>query len=100
MVSTIQWLLVVFPQHCTLLGKGYTFRDKFNLATTILSPCGADTVVIIGGDIQTDNAANTTGSGYIAVDTVRLISVLSLLRTLEADHFFPYNSRPLPSSNR
>ena len=80
MVSTIQWLLIVFPQHCTSLGKHYTFRDTFDLVSTVLSPCGADSVLNIASDIRTSNAENKAGSGYISTDTVRLVPVLFLLR--------------------
>lgn len=52
-------------------GKDYTYRDQFDLATTVLSPCGATTVLNVQSDLRVNNAANTKGSGYIATDSVR-----------------------------
>ena len=54
--------------HCT--GKDYTYRDTFDLATTVLSPCGVASVLNIQSDIRVSNSKNTKGSGYIATDSV------------------------------
>ncbi|KAF9041612.1 hypothetical protein BJ165DRAFT_1595978 [Panaeolus papilionaceus] len=51
-------------------GKDYTYRDQFDLATTVLSPCGATTVLNVQSDLRVNNAANTKGSGYIATDSI------------------------------
>ncbi|KAF9045072.1 hypothetical protein BJ165DRAFT_1389023 [Panaeolus papilionaceus] len=53
-----------------VLGKDYTYRDTFDLYTTVLSPCGKDTVLNIKNDLRTSNAQNTKGSGYIATDSI------------------------------
>ena len=94
MVSMIRWLLTIFPQHCTLLallGAYYTYRDTFDLATTVLSPCGANSALNIASDIRTSNAGNKAGSGYISTDSVRLVPLLLLLLMRETyHHFFPH----------
>ncbi|TFK71511.1 hypothetical protein BDN72DRAFT_895618 [Pluteus cervinus] len=51
-------------------GAYYTYRDTYDIATTVLSPCGQDTVLNIGGDIRVNNSGNKQGSGYIATDSV------------------------------
>jgi len=51
-------------------GKDYTYRDTFDLATTVLSPCGVASVLNIQSDIRVSNSKNTKGSGYIATDSV------------------------------
>ncbi|CAA7263464.1 unnamed protein product [Cyclocybe aegerita] len=51
-------------------GAYYTYRDTFDLFTTVLSPCGANTVLNIQSDIRTNNANNKKGSGYIATDSI------------------------------
>jgi hypothetical protein len=51
-------------------GKDYTYRDTFDLATTVLAPCGANTVLNINDSLQVSNSGNTKGSGYIATDSV------------------------------
>jgi hypothetical protein len=50
-------------------GAYYTYRDTFDLVSTVLSPCGADSVLNIASDIRTSNAANKAGSGYISTDS-------------------------------
>ncbi|PVG02602.1 hypothetical protein CPB86DRAFT_811231 [Serendipita vermifera] len=51
-------------------GKDYTYRDQFDLYTTVLSGCGANTVLNIIGSLQVSNSANRNGSGYIATDSI------------------------------
>jgi hypothetical protein len=75
-----------------IAGDDYTYRDKFDLSSTVLSPCGAvsilvavpfrirldqlysllsqDTVLNIQSSLQVSNKANPAGSGYIATDSV------------------------------
>ncbi|PPQ99392.1 hypothetical protein CVT24_005375 [Panaeolus cyanescens] len=53
-----------------VLGKDYTYRDSFDLYSTVLSPCGKDTVLNIKNELRTNNAQNTKGSGYIATDSI------------------------------
>ena len=62
-----------------LLGADYTYRDSFDLVSTVTAPCGASTVLNIVSDLRTSNSANTKGSGYIATDSVR--SVLNCCRS-------------------
>ncbi|KAF8159145.1 hypothetical protein B0H34DRAFT_796446 [Crassisporium funariophilum] len=50
-------------------GAYYTYRDSFDLVSTVLAPCGADTVLNIASDIRTNNAQNKAGSGYISTDS-------------------------------
>ncbi|KIM35053.1 hypothetical protein M413DRAFT_432915 [Hebeloma cylindrosporum] len=50
-------------------GAYYTYRDTFDLATTVLSPCGANSVLNIASDVRTSNSANKAGSGYISTDS-------------------------------
>jgi hypothetical protein len=52
-----------------IAGDYYTYRDTFDLVSTVLSPCGADAVLNIASDIRTSNAANKDGSGYISTDS-------------------------------
>ncbi|KAF8150804.1 secreted protein [Crassisporium funariophilum] len=51
-------------------GADYTYRDSFDLVATVLSPCGASTVLNIQSDLRANNAKNTAGSGYIATDSI------------------------------
>lgn len=51
-------------------GKQYTHRTPFDLATTVLSPCGKNSILAINSDIRVSNSANRQGSGYIATDSV------------------------------
>jgi len=51
-------------------GDDYTYRDTFDLTTTVLSPCGADTVLNIQSSLQVSNSANKVGSGFIATDSI------------------------------
>jgi hypothetical protein len=76
----------LFHQHFASLGAYYTYRDTFDLATTVLCPCGANSVLNIASDIRTSNAANKAGSGYISTDSVRLLPLF--LRTVETDDYF------------
>ncbi|KDR84683.1 hypothetical protein GALMADRAFT_133925 [Galerina marginata CBS 339.88] len=51
-------------------GKDYTYRDTFDLVSTVLAPCGVSSVLNIQSDLRVSNAKNTKGSGYIATDSV------------------------------
>jgi len=51
-------------------GKEYTYRDSFDLVSTVLAPCGAQSVLNVQSDIRVSNSANTKGSGYIATDSI------------------------------
>ncbi|KAH6905786.1 secreted protein [Coprinopsis sp. MPI-PUGE-AT-0042] len=59
-------------------GKDYTYRDSFDLVSTVLSPCGISTVLNVQSELRVSNSANTKGSGYIASDSIDT----SLLTTL------------------
>ena len=47
-----------------------SYRDSFDLASTVIAPCGANTVLNIVSSLQVSNSANKSGSGYIATDSV------------------------------
>ncbi|KAF5327454.1 hypothetical protein D9619_004222 [Psilocybe cf. subviscida] len=51
-------------------GADYTYRDTFDLVSTVISPCGASAVLNIQSDLRTSNSKNTKGSGYIATDSI------------------------------
>ncbi|KAJ2922374.1 hypothetical protein H1R20_g14724, partial [Candolleomyces eurysporus] len=51
-------------------GADYTYRDSFDLVSTVLSPCGQDTVLVVTSDLRVNNAQNRQGSGYIATDSI------------------------------
>ncbi|KAJ2922369.1 hypothetical protein H1R20_g14721, partial [Candolleomyces eurysporus] len=51
-------------------GKDYTYRDSFDLVSTVTSPCGVDTVLNINSDVRVNNAGNSRGSGYLATDSI------------------------------
>ncbi|KAG2023659.1 hypothetical protein CC2G_001290 [Coprinopsis cinerea AmutBmut pab1-1] len=51
-------------------GADYLYRDKFDLASMVLAPCGSSTVLNIQTDLRASNAKNTKGSGYIATDSI------------------------------
>ncbi|KIM26087.1 hypothetical protein M408DRAFT_200090 [Serendipita vermifera MAFF 305830] len=51
-------------------GADYVYRDQFDLASTVIAPCGANTVLNIVSALQVSNSANKSGSGYIATDSV------------------------------
>jgi len=55
------------------VGKDYLYRDAFDLVSTVIAPCGAQTVLNIKSDLRVDNSANRGGSGYMATDSVRSI---------------------------
>jgi hypothetical protein len=46
------------------------FRDRFDVATIVNSPCGKDTIVNINTQLTANNAKNPNGSGFITDDTV------------------------------
>ncbi|KIM35052.1 hypothetical protein M413DRAFT_14764 [Hebeloma cylindrosporum] len=60
---------IYYFQGKTQQGAYYTYRDSFDLVSTVLSPCGADTVLNIASDVRTNNAQNSGGSGYISTDS-------------------------------
>ncbi|KAJ3532225.1 hypothetical protein NMY22_g7832 [Coprinellus aureogranulatus] len=51
-------------------GKYYTYRDQFDLVSTVQSPCGKSTVLNINSDVRVSNSANTKGVGYLATDSI------------------------------
>ncbi|KAF9524322.1 hypothetical protein CPB83DRAFT_871283 [Crepidotus variabilis] len=51
-------------------GAYYTYRDEFDLVSTVLAPCGVSTVLNIQSDVRASNTANKVGSGYIATDSI------------------------------
>ncbi|TEB35227.1 hypothetical protein FA13DRAFT_1729046 [Coprinellus micaceus] len=51
-------------------GAEYSYRDSFDLVSTVLSPCGASTVLIVNSEVRVSNSGNTKGYGYIATDTL------------------------------
>ncbi|CAG7845999.1 Uncharacterized secreted protein ARB_07590 Flags: Precursor [Serendipita indica DSM 11827] len=51
-------------------GNTYTYRDQFDLYSTTLSPCGANSVLNVNSALQVSNSANRQGSGYIATDSI------------------------------
>jgi len=51
-------------------GKEYTYRDSFDLVSTVLAPCGKSTVLNINSDVRVSNSGNTKGSGYLATDSI------------------------------
>ena len=56
-------------------GADYTYRDEFDLVSTVTSPCGVSSVMNIQSDLRTSNSANPKGAGYIATDSVRIVHV-------------------------
>ncbi|TFK33324.1 hypothetical protein BDQ12DRAFT_768673 [Crucibulum laeve] len=71
---TFQGQLAQATAHSDLVGpvdgSDYTYRDSFDLVSTVLSPCGINTVLNIQSDLRVSNAKNTKGSGYIANDSI------------------------------
>ena len=59
--------------HIDTIGNRYTFRDKFDLVSTVTAPCGEESILNINSELEVSNAANIAGSGYIANDAVRLV---------------------------
>ncbi|KAJ2916855.1 hypothetical protein MD484_g3540, partial [Candolleomyces efflorescens] len=51
-------------------GADYTYRDTFELVSTVQSPCGISTVLNINSNLQVSNANNRQGSGYLATDSI------------------------------
>ncbi|TFK28358.1 hypothetical protein FA15DRAFT_58793 [Coprinopsis marcescibilis] len=49
--------------------EDYDFSDNFDLVSTVVSPCGADTVLNIQIEVRASNSANTKGRGYIETYT-------------------------------
>jgi len=73
--------------HSAILGRYYTFRDAFDLVSTVTAPCGETTILNVNSELRVNNAANPGGSGYIATDSVRLIvSICVSLLNLSFSH--------------
>ncbi|RXW15628.1 hypothetical protein EST38_g10226 [Candolleomyces aberdarensis] len=51
-------------------GASYTYRDTFDLASTVLGPCGASTVLNVNAEVRVNNQNNAKGSGYLANDSI------------------------------
>ncbi|KAF5331964.1 hypothetical protein D9611_008848 [Ephemerocybe angulata] len=51
-------------------GAEYTYRDNFDLVSTVQSPCGQSTVLNINSDVRVSNSANSKGQGYLATDSI------------------------------
>lgn len=51
-------------------GREYTYRDKFDLASTVTSPCGIETILNINSDLRVSNSNNPQGKGLIATDSI------------------------------
>lgn len=51
-------------------GQEYTYRDNFDLVSTVMAPCGQSTVLNINSDVRVSNSANTKGAGYLATDSI------------------------------
>ncbi|KAJ2922367.1 hypothetical protein H1R20_g14723, partial [Candolleomyces eurysporus] len=51
-------------------GADYTYRDTFDLVSTVQSPCGISTVLNINSNLQVSNTNNRQGSGYLATDSI------------------------------
>lgn len=81
-------------------GKDYTYRDTFDLSATVLSPCGADTVLNIQSSLQISNRGNTNGSGYIATDSVSVTNpYLVLPKPKTLDRRSPGSNLPILLAN-
>jgi hypothetical protein len=70
-----------------IAGKDYVFRDQFDAATIVDSPCGTDAVVNINSQLLVDNSQNPSGSGYITNDSVSPIRI-TWSSSLTHDHTF------------
>jgi len=62
-------------------GDDYTWRDAFDLVSTVNSPCGVDSILNIRSDIRVSNSGNKNGSGYLATDSVRPLVSYQLIGT-------------------
>ncbi|PPQ87793.1 hypothetical protein CVT25_008837 [Psilocybe cyanescens] len=62
-------------------GADYTYRDAFDLVSTVTSPCGVSSVLNIQSDLRVSNSKNTKGSGYIATDSIDTALSTSHLQT-------------------
>ncbi|KAJ2922383.1 hypothetical protein H1R20_g14718, partial [Candolleomyces eurysporus] len=62
-------------------GASYTYRDTFDLASTVLAPCGASTVLNVNAEVRVNNQNNTKGSGYLANDSVGALRSPPLVAT-------------------
>ncbi|KAH6905787.1 hypothetical protein BKA70DRAFT_458823 [Coprinopsis sp. MPI-PUGE-AT-0042] len=65
-------------------GQEYVFNDAFDIGSIAISPCGANTALIIQTELRTSNSANKQGTGYIATDSIST----SLQQTFNFN-FFP-----------
>ena len=81
--------------HLDIVGKDYTYRDAFDLVSTVTSPCGATTVLNVNSDLRVNNNANPGGRGLITTDSVSLIYSIcvSLLK-------FSFSRRSMVHSSR
>ena len=61
------------------VGKDYTFRDAFDLVSTVTAPCGATTVLNVNSDLRVNNGANSGGRGLITTDSVGSIYFICVL---------------------
>lgn len=73
-----------------IAGQNYTYRDAFDLVSTVYSPCGVASNLYIQNDIRVSNSRNPSGNGYISADAVsatisyNLISVYVLTRSIHS----------------
>ncbi|KAJ2916827.1 hypothetical protein MD484_g3535, partial [Candolleomyces efflorescens] len=51
-------------------GASYTYKDTFDLVSTVVAPCGSSTLLNIISDVRVNNGNNTKGYGYLATDFV------------------------------
>ncbi|KAF9525636.1 secreted protein, partial [Crepidotus variabilis] len=51
-------------------GEEYTYRDSFDLVSTVQSPCGINTLLNINSDVRASNRQNPKGTGYVATDSI------------------------------
>ena len=95
-------LIQQIPKRSTLIrldtvGKDYTYRDAFDLTSTVIAPCGTTSVLNINSALQVSNAANRTGRGLMATDSVRSIYFICvlLLNFQSSRRLIPISSRYL-----
>lgn len=53
-----------------IVGQEYTYRDNFDLVSTVMAPCGQNSVLNINSDVRVSNAGNSKGQGYLATDSI------------------------------
>ncbi|KAF9045174.1 hypothetical protein BJ165DRAFT_1346687, partial [Panaeolus papilionaceus] len=59
-------------------GADYTYRDTFDLVSSVMSPCGINSILNVQSDLSVSNAKDTSASGYIATDSVDTALVTTL----------------------